>query len=190
MSEFSVDRRRLLQLLSIGVACSRVEAQTCTNASHELAAEAKPYTAQFFSAEELGLLDRAMEAILPADEHSPGGHEAEVALYADLIVFHSPDDVKGDWRAGLRMLKAELEHSSITDWMDGAAANEREPRSALDLFFIKLKQTTVEGYYTSRIGIKQELQYQGNEYMKEFKGCAHEEHTPAGVPVLGGEQAG
>lgn len=133
------------------------------------------------------LLDQVTDAILPSDDHSPGAHEAQVALYADLIVSNGPDNVKQDWRAGLRLLAAELKGSSLMEWLDMASANEHEPRSSLDLFFIKLKQTTVEGYYTSRIGIHQELRYQGNTYVKEFKGCTHEEHRTQTADLRGGD---
>lgn len=182
----SVGRRRLLQLASAGFLAERIiPAQTCNNASHG-SRELAPHVAQFFSPEELQLLDQAMEAILPADDHSPGAHEAQTALFADLIVSTSPEDVKQDWRTGLRLLRTELGQSSLADWLDKAAANERNPRSVLDLFFVKLKQMTVEGYYTSRIGIHQEMQYQGNSYLKEFKGCTHEEHQVQTSDLHGG----
>ena len=173
-----MDRRRLLQLATASVFADRfpILAETCTNANHAAAAEAKPYTIQFFSANEMALLDRAMEAILPADDHSPGAHAAQTALFADLVVSNSPDDVKQDWRAGLRLLAEQLETSKLNDWLDLAAANEHGPQSALDLFFVQLKQMTIEGYYTSAIGIHEELQYQGNTYVKEFKGCTDVEH--------------
>lgn len=179
VDRFNMDRRRLLQVAAASLLADRFNllgAQTCTNANHGSAAETKPYTVQFFSPEEMAQLDRAMEAILPADNHSPGAHEAQTSQFADLIVSNSPDDVKQDWRAGLRVLAAELENSTLTDWLNKAAANEHDPRSALDLFFTKLKQMTVEGYYTSAIGIHQDLQYQGNTYLKEFKGCTDVEH--------------
>lgn len=175
-----IERRQLLQLASASALADRfhllVNAQTCTNANHGSITEAKPYTVQYFSPAEMALLDRAMEAILPADGHSPGAHDAQTSLFADLIVSNSPDDVKQDWRAGLRLLASELENSTLTEWLDKAAANEQNPQSALDLFFAKLKQMTIEGYYTSRIGIHQDLQYQGNTYLKEFKGCTDVEH--------------
>jgi hypothetical protein len=176
---FNIDRRTLLQLASAGVLADRFHllvAQTCASANHGSIAGAKRYTPQFFSPEEMALLDRAMEAILPADDHSPGAHEAQTSLFADLIVSTSPDDVRQDWRAGLRLLAVELENSTLTDWLDKAAVNEHNPQSALDLFFIKLKQMTIEAYYTSRIGIHEDLQYQGNTYLKEFKGCTDVEH--------------
>lgn len=175
-----IARRQLLQLATTSVLAQPFQSllgDSCTNANHgPAAANARPYTTQFFSPDEMGLLDRVMESILPADDHSPGAHEAQTALFADLIVSTSPDDVKQDWRAGLRTLAAELQDSKLADWLDKAAANERNPQSSLDLFFIKLKQMTIEGYYTSQIGIHQDLQYQGNTYLKEFKGCTDVEH--------------
>jgi hypothetical protein len=185
-----IERRKLLQLLPAGMLAARLpvlEAQACDNANHgTAAAETKPYTAQFFTQTEIDLLDRAMEAILPADSHSPGAHDAHVALFADLIVSNSPDDVKSDWRSGLQLLAAESKTSSLDDWLREAAQNEKSPRSVLDLFFVKLKQMTVEGYYTSKIGIHQELQYQGNTYQKEFKGCTHDEHQSPPSALGGG----
>lgn len=183
-----IDRRQLLQLASAGLLAGNfrvLDAQSCSNSNHGVPTDTKPYKAQFFTAEELSLLDRVMEAILPADDHSPGAHEAQVPLFADLIVSNSPSDVKADWRDGLQLLAAELKTSSLDDWLGGAAANERNPRTVLDLFFAKLKQMTVEGYYTSRIGIHQELHYEGNTYQSEFKGCTHAEHQTQARAVLG-----
>jgi hypothetical protein len=41
----------------------------------------------------------------------------------------------------------------------------------LELFFVTAKQATVHGYYTSEIGIHQELKYKGNKVLLEFVGC-------------------
>ncbi len=35
---------------------------------------------------------------------------------------------------------------------------------------------TINGYYTSAIGIQQDLQYVGNDFLPEFPGCTHPEH--------------
>jgi hypothetical protein len=35
---------------------------------------------------------------------------------------------------------------------------------------------TVDGNYTSEIGLHQDMQYQGNEHLLKFSGCAHPEH--------------
>lgn len=175
-----IARRQLLQLATAGMLAEplHVLAEGCSNGTHgSAAAEAKPYTAQFFTSNEIALLDRVMEAILPADEHSPGAQKARTSLFADLLVATTDDGTtKQDWRTGLRLLAAELQHTELDDWLQKAASHEDSPQSPLDLFFVTLKQTTVEGYYTSAIGIHQDLQYVGNTYSKEFKGCTHAEH--------------
>ena len=37
------------------------------------------------------------------------------------------------------------------------------------------KQATIRGYYTSKIGIHDELHYKGNVFLKEFVGCQTED---------------
>lgn len=44
-------------------------------------------------------------------------------------------------------------------------------RPLLDAFFADTKQATVHGYYTSEIGIHQDLRYKGNTLLAEFVGC-------------------
>jgi len=44
-------------------------------------------------------------------------------------------------------------------------------------FFERLKDATIFGYYSSRIGLEQELQYGGDDYHAEYSGaCTHPEH--------------
>ena len=56
------------------------------------------------------------------------------------------------------------------------AANEQNPASPADKFFVLLKRTVIAGYYTSEIGIRQELGYRGNVGLSEFPGCSHDSH--------------
>jgi hypothetical protein len=48
--------------------------------------------------------------------------------------------------------------------------NEKDPKTPLELFFREAKNRTIQGYYTSKIGIHQELQYKGNQFLQEFVG--------------------
>jgi hypothetical protein len=50
------------------------------------------------------------------------------------------------------------------------AANEATPKTPEEVFFIQLKARVVDAYYTSEIGIKQEMEYKGNSYLPEFVG--------------------
>jgi hypothetical protein len=44
------------------------------------------------------------------------------------------------------------------------------------VFFALLEERTIQGYYTSEIGIHQELRYKGQKLLTEFVGCSHPEH--------------
>ena len=145
------------------------------------------YKLQFFSSEQNELLDRLTEIIIPSDDRSPGASAAKVSLFIDLIVFHSDRVVRKPWIDGLEAVgnegkrrfrrpflkcSAERQDQILADM----AANEERPRTELELFFKRLKSMTIDGYYTSRIGIHEELRYKGNTPLAEFIGCTHPEH--------------
>jgi hypothetical protein len=53
---------------------------------------------------------------------------------------------------------------------------------------------TITGYYTSEIGMRQELGDDGQLFFAEFKGCTHPEHgapppPPKGKPVKPAKKA-
>jgi hypothetical protein len=56
-----------------------------------------------------------------------------------------------------------------------AAANSRESRTGVD-FFTAMKSMTITGYYTSEIGLRQELGDDGQLVHAEFTDCTHPEH--------------
>lgn len=141
------------------------------------AGPATPYALQFFSEDESQLLDQLMEMIIPADDHSPGASAAKTNLFADLMVATGDEAAKNRWREGLRLIREQAATSSLADALHMAAANEEKPTTEPDRFFVVLKQMTVNGYYTSAIGIHQEMQYVGNTYLAAFPECAHAEHN-------------
>ncbi len=171
-------RRTLLQLLPAGflVNAASSGADLCGSHGAPEAAGGR-YQFQFFTPEEVRLLDTVMEQIIPEDAHSPGAHAARTVEFADLMVATSPDYVKQDWRNGLQLLSSQFEVSDLSTWLDSASQNEDNPQTVLDLFFQSLKHMTINGYYTSSIGIHQDLQYQGNTYVAKFIGCEHPEHA-------------
>lgn len=120
-----------------------------------------PYTLRFFTPAEHKALAELMELIIPTDDHSPGAREARTADFADWMVFHSSVETQKVWREGLRTLTPES--------LPAAAARE-------DVFFLRLKLMTVDGYYTSEIGIEKDLGYRGNQYLTKYEGCTHPEH--------------
>jgi Gluconate 2-dehydrogenase subunit 3 len=133
-----------------------------------------PYKLQFFTEEESRLVDQLMEMILPTDEHSPGAHDAQTNLFADLIVTNSDVAIQKQWKDGIRLFREE--GPSLDETLRKASANESDPKTDLERFFVVLKQMTVNGYYTSSIGIHKDMEYVGNTYLAAYPECTHPEH--------------
>jgi hypothetical protein len=57
-----------------------------------------------------------------------------------------------------------------------ASREEEDPKTELGRFFVTLKRMTVDGYYTSAVGIHQDMKYQGNEHLTSSPRCEHPEH--------------
>ena len=53
-------------------------------------------------------------------------------------------------------------------------ATEHEIRPRNVEFFRVIKALTADGYYTSKIGLLEELGYKGNTVMQSFPDCVHE----------------
>lgn len=170
-------RREALKIVTLGAIA---EAAAQNLASRALASGSAwtpgDYRLAFFTEDENLLVDELMEMIIPADGHSPGAHAAQVSLFADLMVSTSDAAEQQQWRRGIQAMRDEAARSSTAQALAKAAANESHPETGLDHFFVALKRMTVDGYYTSEIGIHQDLDYQGNTYLSAFPGCEHAEH--------------
>jgi hypothetical protein len=59
------------------------------------------------SASQYATLEALVEAIIPADERSPGAREARVADYFDLVLSEAQPSLKQEWLAGLTAFDAE-----------------------------------------------------------------------------------
>lgn len=178
-------RRTALQVLAASVGPGQF-----ANGQHHLVTLAQAtasYKPLFFSSEQIQLLAQLTGMIIPADDHSPGAREAKVSLFIDLMVAHSGKDVQDEWGSGLRLVEAEAQKRSGKSFLEcGAAeqdrilaamaAGESEPKTGLERFFARLKLMSIDGYYTSAIGIHRELEYKGNAVLSEFPGCRHSDH--------------
>ncbi len=173
-----IARRLLLQSVPFSILANVAFADAnhqCGSAPSP-ATDHAPYRFRFFTPDEVELFDSVAEQIIPSDEHSPGAREARVVQFADLMVSTSSEYVQADWRTGLQLLAAEWKGPDAQAWLTRVSQAEEDPRTVLEIFFRTLKQTVVNGYYSSEIGIHQELRYQGNTYLTAFPGCEHPEH--------------
>jgi hypothetical protein len=146
------------------------------------AAAAQSRAGTFFTREELALVDELAEMIVPADDHSPGARAAKVAAYIDARLAEAFDSAeRTNWRDGLKLIERLSRQASGRPFLESApaerlalleriAAHEDKPGKPEEQFFVELKSRVVHAYYTSEIGIKQELDYRGNTYQAEFSG--------------------
>jgi hypothetical protein len=165
-------RRELIQVTAAAVAAS-------AGAQRGLASERTP---KFFSKDEFAMLDELTELIIPADDHSPGARAAEVATYLDARLAESiEEESKKRWHEGLKRIDAlshEMHGKRFLEATPGerlsvlsrVAANEKNPQTPEDHFFLELKFKTADAYYSSKIGIDQEMEYKGNVLLPEFAG--------------------
>ncbi|MFY9610870.1 MAG: gluconate 2-dehydrogenase subunit 3 family protein [Blastocatellia bacterium] len=151
------------------------------------ATTAPPQALLFFTEQENRTVVEMSERIIPADDSSPGAKEAKVNEYIDLIVSASSEPTKQTWRDGLAAVNKmsrerfgkpfpDANADQQIELLNHISKNEKSPQTVEEKFFRTIKYATVDGYYTSEIGIKQELRYKGNSYLKEFTGCTHPEH--------------
>jgi Gluconate 2-dehydrogenase subunit 3 len=164
-----------------------VAAQTPQAVTAPATPETKPTeaksAARFLTPSQHALVDELSETIIPADNHSGGAKAAKVADYIDQVLRESPDDTqKALWREALRLVDVMSQHYHGKSFVDASAEDRIAVLTVLsdndrmtDLpevrFFIELKRLTVRGYYTSKIGIHDELEYKGNRILQEFAGC-------------------
>jgi hypothetical protein len=145
----------------------------------DAAAQAKP---AFFTPAEFALVDELSEIIIPADDHSPGARAARVASYIDACLAEAADPaLQTTWRRGLERVEALSRELNGVGFMDGTraqreavvtriSAHEPDPKLPEELFFGELKERTVHAYYSSKVGIHQEMEYKGNTLLTEFAG--------------------
>jgi hypothetical protein len=145
-------------------------------------AEAK-LGARFFTPAQHTLIEELSETIIPADSHSGGAKAAKVADFIEQTVRESTDDQqKALWREGLRLVESMSQHYNGKAFVAASAEerfavlkvlsdNEQMTELPEVQFFRELKRLTVHGYYTSKIGIHDELEYKGNRVLMEFRGC-------------------
>jgi hypothetical protein len=175
--ETGLTRRELIKL-----GASAAVAATLIGIDSGLAQAAQDKPPLFFTKEEFALVDELTELIIPTDEHSAGARAAQAASYIDFRLSESfEDQPKTVWRDGLKLIEQlseemhgkrflEASHEQRVALLARISENEMKPQKPEELFFKELKSGTAHAYYSSKIGIHDEMEYKGNTYLKEFVG--------------------
>ena len=193
-----LNRREALQVMSVASLAAAFD-WTPAQASHAAAsvravrATGTPFAPTFFTAHEYETVRTLVDVVIPKDERSGSATDAGVPEYMDFLMSDGSDGQRIAMRGGLawldiqtrrRFRKAftecgEQERAAILDaiaWPARAAPDMSQGVA----FFNSFRDLTAAGFFSSKMGVE-DLQYQGNTFVAEWKGCPPEALAKLGV---------
>jgi hypothetical protein len=128
------------------------------------------------------------EAIIPQTE-TAGAKAAKVNEFIDGALAGTSAANREKFLAGLAWVDARAtrdsgkvfaavppaQQTALLTAISTSAALQGDDRVGAE-FFAAIKSLTITGYYTSEIGMREELGDDGQMFFAEFKGCTHPEH--------------
>jgi hypothetical protein len=141
-----------------------------------------PYAPTFFTPHEWETVRVLVDIVIPRDERSGSATDAGVPEFMDFMMGDRPDG-QIPMRGGLAWLDnecyerfrktfvqaAETERGAVLD--DIAWPKQAKPDMSQGVaFFNMFRDMTASGFWSSKIGVA-DLDYRGNEFVAEWKGC-------------------
>lgn len=161
------ERRQALRIIgAIGTTCAFPFSADELYGQHEHSSSTKSAPLpkpSFFSEKEFAQISQIADLIIPATD-TQGAIGAGVPAYIDMVCSRN-SELADTVLKGLKDLPAAVNETYLTKLQD-----EKSP------FFRAMKNLTADGYYTSKIGLVDELGYQGNNVLAEFPQCTIPEH--------------
>ena len=196
MHEAGVNRREALRRLTasgIGAAAAplwieKLGAIALAHAGHAAPADSTLWTPRVLNPHQDATVTALGDLIIPATD-TPGAKAALVNRFVDAVLADADAAERTAFLEGLAWLDARSRELFGADFVkaapdQGAALltilsspdnRTLEDRPGVELFRAA-KDLTVTGYYTSEIGLKQELGDDGVMFLAKFEGCTHPEH--------------
>jgi hypothetical protein len=128
------------------------------------------------------------ELIIPQTE-TPGAKAANVNRFIDWVLSRAAPGERDTFVGGLSWLDEQSRSRYANDFVSATGAQQttvlarladeanHAPEDATGIaFFQAIKSMTISGYYSTQIGLQQELGDDGIMVMGVFKGCDHPEH--------------
>jgi hypothetical protein len=158
------------------------------HAALSAAAESAPWAPRVLDAHQNETVIVLSEMIIPQTE-TPGAKGAKVNEFIDWVLKEADERDRKQFLKGLAWMDGRSQELFGTDF--AAAAPEQqtalltilaspknkafEDQAGID-FFKAIKALSITGYYTSEIGMRQELGDDGQVFLLEFPGCTHPQH--------------
>jgi gluconate 2-dehydrogenase gamma chain len=200
-----ISRRELIKSLSVAAASASalgiVPLEAAEQAHRMVSAEkagsrSGDYTPKFFSAKQYETLRALCQTIIPSDDETGGALEAGAPEFVDLLTSEN-NEFQLQLGGGILWLDSTCTDRYGHSYLNCGPAEQKEILDRIAFrknadqdrrlgpgieFFSALRKLTVDGFFTSKIGIKY-LGYIGNTYLKEFPGCPE---IPSGVAMIEG----
>ena len=191
-------RREALGALAAGTAATLLDwtpaqAATALRRAQATRVAGQAYAPKFFTAHEWQTVRTLVDVIIPKDERSGSATDAMVPEYMDFLMSDGSDDQRIAMRGGLAWLDIECRKRFGKTFVDGAPADRTGVLDAIafpakappDLthgvtFFNRFRDLTASGFFSTKMGVE-DLQYQGNTLLSEWRGCPPEALARLGV---------
>lgn len=174
-------RRELLKTAAAAMAVPAARGQH-QHTDSGLTQIAKPYTPVVLNPDQMQWVAKLVDLIVPRTD-TPGASDAGVPVFIDRAlsvdntrktqflegITRLDEAARRTYGSGFATLTAEQQTGMLT-------AIERDAASPAGRFFKMVKDLTIDGYYTSKAGLTEELDWHANTFLTEFKGCTHPEH--------------
>ncbi|MFN2572292.1 MAG: gluconate 2-dehydrogenase subunit 3 family protein [Gemmatimonadales bacterium] len=157
-----------------------------------------PFAPAFFTPHEWETVRLLADLVIPRDERSGSATDAGVPEFMDFMMMDRPDG-QTPMRGGLGWLdnesfertgktfiaSSDAERTAILD--DIAWPKKAKPELSQGVaFFNMFRDLTASGFWSSKIGVA-DLDYQGNTFVAEWKGCPDSALRKLGVSYEGTE---
>ncbi len=133
------------------------------------------YQRQLFNEAEFTNLSAFVDVIIPATD-TPSASAAGVPAYIDYVAANNKK-LAATLRGGLAMLERKkfvrmkpAARERLAQQMCDAA-EKAKTKTAQSAFWTTVKNLTADGYYTSKVGLRDELGYKGNTVLEAFPSC-------------------
>jgi len=181
-----------MALASLAAAFKWTPAEAARAAKLAQEAAKTPFAPAFFTPHEWDTVRVLADLVIPKDERSGSATDAGVPEYMDFMMTDRPDgqvpmrgglawlDNEAYERSGKTFLTStEAERTAILDdiaWPKKARAEMSQGVA----FFNMFRDMTASGFWSSKMGVT-DLNYQGNTFVAEWKGCPPEALQKLGV---------
>jgi hypothetical protein len=198
-----LDRRHALRLLagSAGVAASAVWLDELTLLAEQHARHAAPaaaaspqaavaFTPKVLTAHQFQTVGTLVDLVIPATA-TPGAKAALVDRIVDSALEAATESSRRQFLSGLAWLDARSRSMFAHDFVSATTMQQTDLLTRLSNsvdsaspaedpagveFFVAIKSMTIAGYYSTEIGLRQELGDPGVLMSATFEGCTHPEH--------------